>query len=645
VIPALLQVNELRISFQVGGGWRTAVDGLSYELGPGKTLAIIGESGSGKTVGCRALLGLLPTTARVTGSVRFNQRELLGLTEPEMRQYRGRGIAMIFQDPTRALNPTMRIGSQIVEALRRDPSIKRRTARHSAIELLELLRVPEAAQRFFFYPHELSGGMRQRVLIAIALAGKPQLLIADEATRSLDAITQAETLHLLKDLQQQFNMALIMVSHDLRLASSFADDVLVMCAARGVEYAPARQLFKHARMRYTRALLDAIPSADAPRRGRERVGMTPAAANASEALLTARHLVQDFVVRGHVGHRRGALRALADVSFEIRRGETLSVVGESGSGKTTLARALLQIPKPKSGSVFFRGHDLTRLRGRALCQQRRYLQMVFQDPFGSLNPKWNVSEILLEPLIGYNVGGRTQRQNRIAAVLEHVGLSFARHAHRRPRELSGGECQRVAIARALTLDPELIVCDEAVSALDVLIQSQLLSLFEELRGRFGLSYLFISHDLTLVRNISDRVAVLHLGQLCEIAPATALYRRPLHPYTTQLLAVGAGAAPAVASPAPPAPGSSEVLTSSADPPRGCRFHTRCPHAQERCALERPELRSAAEDHWVACHFTDLRTTRKSYNDRTLYEDHRQAPQDGRRLVDPARFSHGTGRDC
>ena len=266
--PPLLQVNDLRVSFGPEENRRTVVDGLSYELQPGKILAIIGESGCGKTVGCRALMGLLPTTANITGSARFNGQQLLGLAEPQMRRYRGSGLAMIFQDPTRALNPTMRIGYQITEALRLDPHRDPRAARHYAIELLEMLRVPDPAQRFFSYPHELSGGMRQRVMIAIALAGNPKLLIADEATRSLDAITQAETLQLLKSLQQRFNMALIMVSHDLRLASTFADDVMVMYAGRAVEYAPAQHLFRHARMRYTRALLDAVPRVDGPPRRR-----------------------------------------------------------------------------------------------------------------------------------------------------------------------------------------------------------------------------------------------------------------------------------------------------------------------------------------------------------------------------------------
>jgi oligopeptide/dipeptide ABC transporter ATP-binding protein len=319
------------------------------------------------------------------------------------------------------------------------------------------------------------------------------------------------------------------------------------------------------------------------------------------ALLEARHLVQEFELRNFGGGRGGVVHAVSDVSLEVRSGETLGLVGETGSGKTTLARTILQAPRPRSGQVIFRGVDLVGLRGRELLEARRHLQMVFQDPFGSLDPKWRVSEIVEEPLVAYGVGRRSERRRRVAELLDLVGLDPRRFGDRRPRELSGGQCQRVAIARALALSPALIVCDEAVSSLDVLIQAQVLNLFEQLRRELGLSYLFIAHDLALVKQVSDRVAVMYLGKLCEVGPAESIYREPLHPYTVALLASIPSPDPEVRRPRvadtirgePPSP---------TDPPSGCRFRTRCPRARERCALEEPPLRRLRPDHLVACHF-------------------------------------------
>jgi peptide/nickel transport system ATP-binding protein len=324
-------------------------------------------------------------------------------------------------------------------------------------------------------------------------------------------------------------------------------------------------------------------------------------ANGDEPLLAARNVVQEFVVRGRGGVKGGVVQAVSDVSFEVRAGETLGVVGETGSGKSTLARSVLQAPRPKSGSVSFQGTDLVGLRGRSLLDARRSLQMVFQDPFGSLDPKWRVADIVEEPLIAYKVGTREERRQRVREVLDTVGLDPDVYGGRRPRQLSGGQAQRVAIARALTLDPALIICDEAVSSLDVLIQAQVLNLFERLRAELGLSYLFIAHDLALVKQVSDRVAVMYLGRLCELGPAEALYREPFHPYTVALLA-------SIPSPDPEAPRTAahEAISgdppSPIDPPSGCRFRTRCPRAQERCAAEVPEMRTLAPDHAVACHF-------------------------------------------
>jgi len=329
--------------------------------------------------------------------------------------------------------------------------------------------------------------------------------------------------------------------------------------------------------------------------------MMSAEANAP-ALLSVQNLVHEFVLRKHGSRQRGVLRALCGVSFDIAKGETLGVVGESGSGKTTLARVILQVPRPTFGRVLFRGEELTQLRGRRLFEFRRFMQIVFQDPVSSLNPTWRVLDIVEEPLLGYRIGDRRGRQRKVAEVLELVGLSAAAHGRRRPRELSGGQCQRVSIARALVLDPELIVCDEALSALDVLIQAQISNLFDELRQRLGLSYLFISHDLPLVRKISDRIAVMHLGRLCELGPATALYERPLHPYTARLIASIPGNDPAFGIPDLAGGELCREVPSSVQPPSGCRYHPRCPRVQDRCRTEEPVLRPAFEDHFVACHY-------------------------------------------
>jgi oligopeptide/dipeptide ABC transporter ATP-binding protein len=322
---------------------------------------------------------------------------------------------------------------------------------------------------------------------------------------------------------------------------------------------------------------------------------------APPALLEARHVVQEFAVRDSGGVRGGVVQAVSDVSFEVRPGETLGIVGETGSGKTTLARSVLQAPRPKSGQVLFQGTDLVRLRRRKLLEIRRHLQMVFQDPFGSLDPMWRVSQIVEEPLIAYQIGSSAQRKQRVAEVLDLVGLDPGRYGARRPRELSGGQCQRVAIARAVALAPALIICDEAVSSLDTLIQAQVLNLFERLRGELGLSYLFIAHDLALVKQVSDRVAVMYLGKLCEVGPADSIYREPFHPYTRALIDSIPIPDPA-AAPARPAERIRGEPPSPISPPSGCRFRTRCPRAAERCALDEPQLRALADDHLVACHF-------------------------------------------
>ncbi|HEX6996820.1 MAG TPA: ABC transporter ATP-binding protein [Gammaproteobacteria bacterium] len=599
--PPLLAARDLEVAFPRGGGAVTAVRGLCYELESGRTLAIIGESGCGKTVACRALLKLLPRGASITGSVRLEGRELLGLTDAELRRYRGAGIAMVFQDPSQSLNPTMRVGDQIVEALRRRERLDGGAARRAALELLTRMELPTPAECLRAFPHQLSGGMRQRVMIAIAVACRPKVLVADEITASLDAITHRRIMRLLLDLQRALGMALIVVSHDLRSVASIADDVLVMREGRAVEYAPMARVLHAPRTPYAKTLLAA--ACCRPGGVETEASQTAPSRTASprDAVLDVRGLRQTYAPPG--GALRfggGSVEALADVSFTIERGETLGLVGESGSGKTTLARTLFQLPPPRSGSVVLLGKDLTRLGGRRLAGQRRHMQMVFQDPSGSLNPRWRTAAIVAEPLLAQGMGDRRERRRRVAEVLELVGLPFATYGRRFPRELSGGQCQRVAIARALAPHPALLVCDEAVSALDALVRARILDLFDRLRRELSLSCLFISHDLAVVRRISDRVAVLHRGRLCELAPADSLYRRPRHPYSAALIA--ADERLPNDEQRPPLRVDEGRAPAAHEAARGCRLRTSCPRARDLCAREAPRLRLLGDDHLVACHF-------------------------------------------
>lgn len=524
ISPSLLETRALTVRF----GSVTAVDGLSYRLDAGRTLAIVGASGAGKTLGCLALVGLVPSSATVSGSARFAGRELVGLGEAELRRYRGREIAIVLQDAAGALNPTMTIGRQIAESARLHEQLGRRAAHGRAVELLGLLGFREPAYAASAYPHELSGGMRQRALIAAAIACGPTLLIADEITRSLDTRTCARTLGLLASLKERLGMTLILVSHDLGLAVRFADEILVMSGGRAVERGAAAALLGQARTPEARKLVGAMKRIRAGKRG-ERTAV--ADSGARDVLLEARGIVQEYSRRGG----GGTFRALDGVSLTIGRGETLALVGESGAGKSTLARALLQRPRPTAGSVVFDGVELTRLSARSLAELRRRMPMVFQDPCASLDPRWSVRAIVEEPLVIAGVDRRA-RARGVAEALERVGLPLSIFGSRRPNELSGGQFQRVALARALVADPTLVILDEAVASLDVALQAHMLELLEALRAERGLSYLLISHDLAVVRRIADRIAVLCRGRLCEMGSVEAVFRRPAHPYTAALLA-------------------------------------------------------------------------------------------------------------
>ncbi len=555
----LLQVEDLRVELPAEGGAVHAVDGISYAVHPGRTLGIVGESGAGKTLSALAVMGLIDVPgARVSGRAVFAGEDLLALPEPRLRALRGAELAMVFQDPLSALHPLLRVGDQIAEAIRVHRAVSRRDARAQAVALLEQVGVPEPARRVDAYPHELSGGQCQRALIAMALANGPRLLIADEPTSALDVTVQAQLLALLRRLQGETGMALVLVSHDLGVVAEMAQDVVVMHAGRIVERGTAAQILDSPQHPYTEALVRATPTLDAPpaREGRAPGHRLPAAAGpratepqlavdqAPAPLLEVRDLVKRFpLTRGVLFQRRvGAVEAVAGVSFELAAGETLGLVGESGCGKSTTARLLTRLLEPTAGEIRFQGQDLATLRGAGLKAARRQLQIVFQDPHSSLNPRRTVGAILAEPFAIHGLHrDRAARRRAVDELLERVELS-PRHAARYPHQLSGGQRQRVGVARALALGPRVLIADEPVSALDVSVQAQILALLRRLQRELGLALLLISHDLAVVRHMADRVAVMRAGRIVELAPAEELYAAPQHPYTRELLAAVPGAA-------------------------------------------------------------------------------------------------------
>jgi peptide/nickel transport system ATP-binding protein len=535
----LLEIEDLHVDYRTAAGPLPAVRGVSLAIAPGEVVAVVGESGSGKSTLAHAVLGLLPDNGRVTGGrIRLGDEELTGRSEKAFRAIRGRRIGLVPQDPGIALNPVRRVGEQVAEALRVHGLADRRGARARAVELLDRAGLPDPAVRAAQYPHELSGGMRQRVLIAIALAAEPALLIADEPTSALDVTVQRRVLDHLEELTRSAGTAVLLVTHDLGVAADRADRLVVMSQGQVVEEGPARAVLADPRAAYTRTLVGAVPGLRPP--CADVAARTATSAHgAAEPLVEVRDLVKDFPLPG-----RRTLRAVDGVGFTIGRGETLALVGESGSGKSTTARLLLRLEDPTSGSVVFDGADVTAVRGRAWRELRRRAQLVYQNPYASLDPRFTVEEVVAEPLRAFRVGGhsslgRAARRDRAAELVDRVALPASVLA-RRPVELSGGQRQRVAIARALALSPDLVVCDEPVSALDVSVQAQVLDLLAELQDRAGLAYLFISHDLAVVRRVAHRVGVLRDGRLLELAPVEQLFTAPEHDYTRELLAATAG---------------------------------------------------------------------------------------------------------
>jgi peptide/nickel transport system ATP-binding protein len=530
-VPPLLSLQDLAVEVRGEEGVRRVVDGLSFDLRPGETLAIAGESGAGKSMAALALMGLLPRPmARVaSGQAVFAGTDLLALSETEMRRRRGGELAMIFQEPMTSLNPVMRIGAQLVEAIRAHDAIGAADARGRARGLLDRVRISDAARRLDQYPHELSGGMRQRVMIAMALAGRPKLLIADEPTTALDVTVQAQILELVRTLQRETGAAIVLITHDMGVVAEMADRVVVMRDGRKVEEAEVGRLFAAPAAAYTAELLAAVPRLGAT------AGTPDAATTPAPPVCAVRDLTVRFDVRGGVLRRPVArIHAVEGISFDILPGETLALVGESGCGKSTTGRAILNLV-PWEGEVRVAGRATRGLAGRAMRPVLRDVQMIFQDPYASLDPRMTVGNLVGEPLEIHGLATGAAKRDRVAELFARVGLA-PEHMRRHPHEFSGGQRQRIAIARALALSPKLIVADESLSALDVSVQARVLRLLAELQAALGVAYLFISHDLAVVERISHRVAVMYLGEIVEIGARSQVFGNPAHPYTRRLLA-------------------------------------------------------------------------------------------------------------
>jgi len=683
----LLEIDNLHTYFDTLVGTVKSVNGVSYTVRSGETLGVVGESGCGKSVTALSVMRLVPTPPGryAGGQIRFRGKNLLDLSEKEMRNIRGNRISMIFQEPMTSLNPVFTIGRQIAETVMLHQKVGKREAEKRALEMLELVQIAEPERRLHEYPFQLSGGMRQRVMIALALACNPDLLIADEPTTALDVTIQAQILDLLKSLQKKLGMGVVMITHDLGVVAECCDRVVVMYAGKKVEEAPVATLFEKPLHPYTRALMAAMPSVNiGVERLEEIPGLVPALHNLGPGCSFAPrcryatqkcqesepqlrdcgdgHVVACFEMErmmaagaavtlvepkpddagksqshalsakapksevpvlevtnlkkyypsshGLFARNRPMIQAVDDISFTVGQGETLSLVGESGCGKSTTGKSVLRLIEPTSGSVKLCGEELTTLDKEQLRSKRQDMQIIFQDPYASLNPRMTAGEIVAEPMLNFptqQTQTSQQRKDRIQWLFSKVGLrpeSFAKYPH----EFSGGQRQRLGIARALALEPKIIVCDEPVSALDVSVQAQVINLLTDLQREMNLSYLFVAHDLAVVRHISHRVAVMYLGHIVEVADRDTLFSNPLHPYTEILLSAVPQPKPGLQSKRILMKGE---IPSPANPPSGCRFHTRCPMAKDICREQRPQLTQRMEpaviadgrvrQQWVACH--------------------------------------------
>ena len=548
----VLSVSGLSTAFRVEGQWRTVVDDVSFDIDPRQTLAIVGESGSGKSVTALSIMRLVSTVnGRIQGRIALEGQSLLDLPEEEMRKVRGNRVSMIFQEPMTSLNPVLTIGFQISEALIYHRGLSRADAEAETVRILERVRIPAARQRVHEYPHRFSGGMRQRVMIAMALACRPKLLIADEPTTALDVTIQAQILELIKVLQDEEGMSVLFITHDMGVVAEIADRVVVMWQGHKVEEGETARLFADPQHPYTRALLAAVPRLGSMQGQAQplrfpvtdvRTGVIAAPPptattidTAERPVLEVANLTTRFDIRtGALRRVTGRVHAVENISFSLRAGETLALVGESGCGKSTTGRSILRLVPPSSGTILFEGKDVGTLGREGLRAARRRMQMIFQDPFASLNPRKTVGAAIAEPMVVHGLCGREDARDRVAELLRKVGLA-PDMASRFPHEFSGGQRQRLCIARALALSPRLIVADEAVSALDVSIKAQVVNLMMDLQEDLRLAYLFISHDIAVVERVSHRVAVMYLGEIVEIGPRAAVLENPQHPYTKKLM--------------------------------------------------------------------------------------------------------------
>ncbi len=595
----LLSCRDLHVRFKTHEGEVHAVKGVDFEVRAGDCLGIVGESGSGKTQTTMALMGLLAGNAAASGNVRFRGEEILNAPAARLNRIRGRRMSMVFQDPMASLTPFMRVGAQLCEVLRQHFGMSRPAAKARALEGLEIVQIPEPRQRYDMYPHQLSGGQRQRVMIAQALLCEPDLLIADEPTTALDLTIQAQILDFLRSLKKR--TTIVIITHDLGVVAGLCDKVLVMQNGGVVERGATEAIFNASKHPYTQSLLAALPR---PARSAGRPPAAPRAGMAAgnRALLRVDGLKVHFPTRAQHGLRSRTvpLKAVDGVSFRIEPGETVGIVGESGCGKSTLSRAVLQLIGATGGRIVWQGEDLSGLSRKAMNERRRHLGVVFQDPLSSLNPRMTIGSIIAEPLRRfYPEMGRKERDAAVLKALRDVGLD-REHRGRYPHEFSGGQCQRASIARAMIVKPKLLVCDEPVSSLDVSTRRQIIRLLQELGGRHEVAIIFISHDLSVVRVVCDRVLVMYLGRIVEAADRNTLFDSPAHPYTQALIS----AIPALELASRP-PRQRIVLRgdppSPTAPPSGCVFRTRCPVATDLCGEQAPPLRKLGNGARVACH--------------------------------------------
>jgi peptide/nickel transport system ATP-binding protein len=667
----LLKVENIRTCFKTDHGMETAVDGVSFHIDPGEIIGVVGESGSGKSVTMLSIIQLVSMPGRVVGgAVRIGDdpRNILKYSpnSAEMRDVRGGKIGMIFQEPMTSLNPVFTVGYQIQENVMLHLKLNKDEAKAKTIEMLKMVGIPDAEQRYNYYPQQFSGGMRQRIMIAMALAPNPSILIADEATTALDVTTQAQLLEMLRDIAQKTQTAVVIVTHNLGIIARYAERIYVMYSGNIVETTTTKQLFSKPEHPYTRSLLKAIPRLDDPK---DRVlvpidGLPPLASdrpsycpfyarckyhydkckNNSKPTLTevasghfaacwlteeekkkreeelscavverapnkniqstlsldVRNIHKEFpIYKGVMRKKIGEVKAIEEITFQVRQGETLGIVGESGCGKTTLARCIMRVYKPEKGEILFQGQHIENLSASAIYPYRSQMAMIFQDPFSSLDPRQTAGKIVGESLkLHHLVKNRVEYDRRVDELFRVVGLD-PKMKDRVPHEFSGGQRQRIGIARALSSDPSLIICDEPISALDVSIQAQIINLLEKLQAELGLTYLFIAHDLAVVKHISDRILVMYLGRVVEIADCIDLYENTLHPYTKALISAIPVADPAIEEQRKRVALRGEV-PSIVNRPRGCPFNDRCKYAVERCRNEVPRLMDVGNRHQVAC---------------------------------------------